>query len=62
MSKLFNEIVFGAVDDELTSEQAIKKFRRHGMNESEAIILAEELNLEEGSDERTDEIVRNFIG
>ena len=62
MSKLFNEIVLGAVDDELTSEQAIKRFRRHGMNENDAIILTEELNLEEGNDERTDEIVRNFIG
>ena len=28
MSKLFNDIILGAVDDELTSEQAIKRFLR----------------------------------
>jgi len=49
MSKYYNEIVLGAVDDELTSEQAIKRFRQHGINEHEAKILAEELNLEDNN-------------
>ncbi len=52
MSKLFNDIILGAVDDELTSEQAIKRFRRHGMDEHDATILVEELNLEKQHDNR----------
>lgn len=49
MSKYYNEIVLGTVDDELTSEQAIKRFRRHGMNEHDAKTLVEELNLEDNN-------------
>ena len=36
MSKLFNDVLLSSLEEGLSTEDAIKRFRSHGMNEDQA--------------------------
>ena len=52
MSKLFNDIVLGSLEEGLSTEEAIRRFRSHGMNEDQAIEIIKAYDFPEMNEEK----------
>tara|TARA_R100000995_G_C3452032_1_gene108663 strand:+ start:435 stop:599 length:165 start_codon:yes stop_codon:yes gene_type:complete len=52
MSKLFNEIVLGSLEEGLSTEEAIKRFKSHGMSENQVIEIINNYDFPEINKEK----------
>lgn len=52
MSKLFNDIVLGSLEEGLSTEEAIKRFRSYGMSEDQAIEITNNYDFPEINQEK----------
>ncbi len=52
MSKLFNDVLLSSLEEGLSTEDAIKRFRSHGMSEDQAAEIVNAYDFPEINEEK----------